>query len=100
MGTKSKVDRVKETLDAVVDLFLSGDVPATVQKAVFPAPNIPIAKWSLRNRVLAALAETIHDASRSGQDLRRRSQRPTVLAGFVGGGRSRAFGGGGRGGWS
>ncbi len=53
-----KVDRVKETLDAVVDLFLSGDVPATVQKATFPAPNIPIAKWSLRNRVLAAMAGT------------------------------------------
>ncbi|MCZ6691117.1 MAG: ArdC family protein [Planctomycetota bacterium] len=58
MGTKSKVDRVKETLDAVVRMFESGDVPAVVQKAVFPAPNIPIAKWSLRNRVLAALAGT------------------------------------------
>lgn len=49
---------MSEVLDRVVELFSSGDVPAAIRAATFPPSNIPMAKWSLRNRVLAMLAGT------------------------------------------
>ena len=55
MGKPVKADRVRETLDLLVDRFERGDVPALIAKGVFPAPNIPMAKWSLSNRTIAML---------------------------------------------
>lgn len=51
-------DRVRETLDAVVAAFEAGDVPAAVARATFPPADIPLARWSLRNRMLAMLSHT------------------------------------------
>ena len=55
MGKPTKADRVRETLDLLVDRFQRGDVPGLIAKSVFPAPNIPLAKWSLSNRTIAML---------------------------------------------
>ena len=55
MAKPVKADRVRETLDLLVDRFERGDVPALIAKGVFPAPNIPMAKWSLSNRTIAML---------------------------------------------
>lgn len=49
---------VEATLDRVVELFETGDVPKAVAFATFPSANLPSAKWSLRNRVLMLLAGT------------------------------------------
>lgn len=51
-------EKVDEVLNGIVDLFTDGDVPAAVAVATFPTPDIPMAAWSLRNRVLAMLAGT------------------------------------------
>ena len=58
MGNPSKADRVRETLDRIVDRFQSGDVPELIGKATFPPADIPLARWSLHNRVLAMMAGT------------------------------------------
>lgn len=51
-------EKVDEVLNGIVDLFTEGDVAQAVAIATFPTPDIPMAKWSLRNRVLAMLAGT------------------------------------------
>ena len=52
MGKLSQADRVRETLDRIVVEFESGRVPGAIEKAVYPPPNIPMAQWSLSNRVI------------------------------------------------
>ena len=61
MGTSSRVsrdDRVRETLDRVVALFESGDVPVAIAKATHPPADVPSGRWSLSNRVIAMLHGT------------------------------------------
>ncbi len=53
-----RADRVRETLDGIVAAFERGDVPSAIRKATFPAPNIPMARWSLSNRVIAMMRGT------------------------------------------
>lgn len=62
---KSKAERAAESeakvdavLNGIVDLFTDGDVAGAVAIATFPTPDIPMAEWSLRNRVLAMIAGT------------------------------------------
>jgi len=52
---QAKVDGV---LNGIVDLFTEGDVAAAVAIATFPTPDIPMASWSLRNRVIAMINGT------------------------------------------
>ncbi len=61
MGSSDRVsrdDRVRETLDRVVELFESGDVPVAIAKATHPPADVPSARWSLSNRVIAMLHGT------------------------------------------
>jgi len=52
-------DRVKQTLTAILDKFKSGDIPEILAIAMFPIPNIPCSKWSLLNRTLVFLSNSI-----------------------------------------
>jgi len=52
-------ERVKQTLNIILDKFKSGDVPAAVAYTLFPIPDIPSAKWSLLNRTLMFLNGTM-----------------------------------------
>ena len=51
-------DRVRETLDLVVDKFIEGDVADAIAKASFPYCNVPCSDWSLHNRFLVFLSGT------------------------------------------
>ncbi|MDY0062041.1 MAG: hypothetical protein RBU45_19680 [Myxococcota bacterium] len=57
--TGERPDRVQETLDLIVQKFIAGDVASALAKASFPACDVPLSRWSLNNRFLAALAGTI-----------------------------------------
>ncbi len=51
---------VKAVMDSILNAFESGQIPDAVAIASFPIPtNIPSAKWSIRNRTIAALSNTI-----------------------------------------
>jgi len=40
-------ERVKQTLDAILERFKSGDIPEVVSYAMFPIPDLPSSRWSL-----------------------------------------------------
>lgn len=48
-------EKVKNILDQLLQAFESGDIPDAVAIASFPIPDIPSARWSCRNRTIAAL---------------------------------------------
>ena len=50
--------RVKEVLHAIVEQFKSGDIPEAVAFSMFPAADIPSAKWSIINRIVMWMAGT------------------------------------------
>ena len=52
-------ERVKQTLNIILDKFKSGDIPEAVAYTMFPIPDIPSAKWSLLNRTLMFLNGTL-----------------------------------------
>ena len=52
-------DRVKKTLNIILDQFKSGDIPEAVALSMFPIPNLPCSKWSLLNRTLVFLHGTM-----------------------------------------
>jgi len=52
-------DRVKQTLNIILDKFKSGDIPEAVAYTMFPIPEIPSTKWSLLNRTLMFLNGTM-----------------------------------------
>ena len=52
-------DKVKQTLQAVLDQFKTGDIPKAVAISMFPIPDIPCSKWSLLNRTLVFLSGTM-----------------------------------------
>jgi hypothetical protein len=45
-------DRVKETLNSIVNQFKSGDIPKVVAYSVGPKKNIPSDSWSFLNRII------------------------------------------------
>jgi antirestriction protein ArdC len=47
--------KVKPTLDLILELFRSDNVPETVAIATFPPFDVPSNSWSLTNRILMAL---------------------------------------------
>jgi len=54
----TRQEKVDAVLNGIVDLFTKGDVVEAVAVATFPTPDIPLAKWSLRNRVIAGINGT------------------------------------------
>lgn len=59
MGTtNTSTDKVKATLDQVVERFERGEVGELIAKASYPPCNVPSGRWSLHNRVLAAMQGT------------------------------------------
>ena len=52
-------DKVKQTLQTILDQFKSGDVQEAVALSMFPIPNLPCSKWSLLNRTLVFLSGTM-----------------------------------------
>lgn len=52
-------ERVKQTLNSVLECFKSGDIHTAVSYSMFPFPNVPSAKWSLLNRTLMFLSGTM-----------------------------------------
>ena len=52
-------DKVKQTLNIILDQFKSGDIPKAVALSMFPIPkNLPCSQWSLLNRTLVFLSGT------------------------------------------
>lgn len=52
-------DKVKQTLQTILDQFKTGDIPKAVAVSMFPTPDIPWSKWSLLNRTLVFLSGTM-----------------------------------------
>ena len=50
--------KIKSTLDLILDLFKSGNVPDAVAVATFPSFDVPSNSWSLSNRIIMALNGT------------------------------------------
>ncbi len=47
-------EKVKNVLNQIIQAFESGNIPDAVAIASFPIPDIPSAKWSIRNRTTTA----------------------------------------------
>lgn len=43
--------KVKEALNVILEQFESGDIPEAVALTCYPPVDIPIAKWSLLNKL-------------------------------------------------
>ena len=54
-------DKISETLNGILRIFKSGEIPEAVSYAAFPSFNVPSDGWSLLNRVIMWLNGT-HDA--------------------------------------
>ena len=52
-------DKVKQTLQTILDQFKTGDIPKAVAVSMYPIPDIPCSKWSLLNRTLIFLSGTM-----------------------------------------
>ncbi len=51
-------EKVKQTLDTVLERFKSGDIPEVVSYAMFPLSDIPSSRWSLLNRTIMFISGT------------------------------------------
>lgn len=51
-------DRIKETLNGILEIFKSGDIPQAVAFATFPPFNIPASNWSFLNNVVLWVSGT------------------------------------------
>lgn len=49
---------IQETLENILNCFETGDIPKAIVFSVFPAADIPSAKWSLLNRITMYLSGT------------------------------------------
>jgi antirestriction protein ArdC len=58
MEKTEKPDRIKETLNKVIDIFEKGNIPEAIKIATFPTFDVPSNKWSLCNRMLMMFAGT------------------------------------------
>jgi hypothetical protein len=52
------MNRVKQTLDTVLERFKSGDIPEVVSYVMFPLSDIPSSRWSLLNRTIMFISGT------------------------------------------
>lgn len=52
-------DKVKQTLNIILEKFKTGDIPEAVALSIYPIPNLPCSKWSLLNRTLVLLHGTM-----------------------------------------
>lgn len=52
-------EKARAQLDALLELFRSGNLPEAVAVATIPPYDIPSAKWSLTNRILMMLGDTV-----------------------------------------
>ena len=52
------MDRITQTLNGILEVFKSGDIPACVAYASFPPFKIPAAKWSYLNHIIMAINGT------------------------------------------
>jgi antirestriction protein ArdC len=52
-------DKVKSVLDAVVEKFKTGDIPAAITMSMFPFPEIPSSNWSMLNRTAMFISGTM-----------------------------------------
>ena len=50
--------RVRQTLNAVVEQFKTGNIPKAIAYATFPVPDIPSYYWSFTNRTLMFISGT------------------------------------------
>ncbi|GEM_PF-6266818 len=48
--------KVSDTLNRIVELFRTGNVPQAISIATFPPFDVPSNAWSLSNRIRAFLA--------------------------------------------
>lgn len=53
------LDKARQVLDKIVARFQAGTIAEAVAAVFFPSPDVPMLKWSIRNRVIAFCAETI-----------------------------------------
>lgn len=51
-------DRIKQTLNGILEIFKSGDIPAAVSFAAFPPFNIPANNWSFLNHLILWISGT------------------------------------------
>jgi antirestriction protein ArdC len=52
------MDRINQTLNGILEVFKSGEIPACVAFASFPPFKIPSAKWSYLNHIMMAINGT------------------------------------------
>lgn len=57
----SKDSRISETIEKVLDLFKSGNIPQTIALLTNPKINLPLSSWSLGNKLIA-FANNTEDA--------------------------------------
>ncbi len=78
-------EKVKGTLESIVQRFKEGDIPEAIAYSMFPIPNIPASRWSLLNRTLMFFAGT-NDArgfnqwKQVGRHVKKGSKAFTILA--------------------
>jgi len=76
--------KVKQTLDCIIDRFKTGDIPEAVGFSMFPMANVPAANWSKLNRTIMFLSGT-QDArgfrqwQEVGRKVKRRSKAIHIL---------------------
>jgi len=46
------LNKIQETLNSILEVFKSGDLPAALSFAAFPQFNIPSSKWSFLNNII------------------------------------------------
>jgi hypothetical protein len=51
-------DKIKETLNGILELFKTGDIPQAISFATFPPFNIPASKWSFLNNLVLWIHKT------------------------------------------
>ena len=52
-------EKAKQALDKIIDLFKSGDVPEALSITLLPRIEVPSAKWSICNRLLVLINDTM-----------------------------------------
>jgi len=50
--------KTRQILDNLVEQFKTGNIPEAISISSFPIPDIPMKKWSIRNRIIVAINNT------------------------------------------
>ncbi len=53
------LDKARKVLDSIVERFKAGEIAEAIAAVFYPSPDVPMLKWSIRNRVIAFCAETV-----------------------------------------